>query len=267
MSEIKNNVPKLSEFFGDIIIRFNEFGEKEKIVPVPKGDIKLYTLSELLSSKDRGQQLKVLQTKAEKSFDDIDDISLYIELEYDLIQYLTNIDMDLSKEDFYNSIKKSSPCFVGFIKDLFDHFYKIEDDAIDLSKRIKEIDGKLPKKSNLEIAKNKLEKLKILLKAEKDSGKKKDIIVKMYETQEQINKLENEEMKNKTMENKIIDIDKKESKEVNNAEIESKDIGIEEKQETIEDAIKDLEKAMKSNDKEKINETLEMINKLRDKNK
>ncbi len=206
---------KLSELFKERKISFytdEDSRVKTKIIePLPQGEI----IFNHLNSK----MIESLEKEDSKQTD-----YKYI---YDILDKITNIEKDVSKEDFVEAMLLSpNSAFELFKEQVFAYLVdtmkkfnktsesyakyakELSKEADTMNKKMEETKKLIPQKSD----EDKLKELQKQIENEKDSKKKKELVFQAYELAEKINKKNNIkklEQKKQETENKIAETEQK----------------------------------------------------------
>lgn len=185
------NKLKLSSFLGGHDITY--INGVKQIKSQLTGTVKLLEIYEI--ENGTLEIHKILQeinklTKGSKDF--IDEM---VDIQYDIIKLVTNVDIDITREEFVQGVNNNDSMLLDFVKDVQTHFNRLTNDLIELSKNIKDIQKVLPQKSELEQKKDAFNVIEKAYDEEKDTKVKKQYLLQIAKLTEEIDKLEKEENK------------------------------------------------------------------------
>lgn len=202
-----SNKLKLSSLLGGHSIKY--INGVKQVQSNLDGEVKLLELSDVengsMEVTNILQEINKLNTKGGDFF-----IKM-INIQYNIIQLFTDIDVDIDRDTFYQAVSDNDHMLLDFIKDVQSHFNILKDDIVALSKNIKAMKEILPQKSELEQKKEAFDAIEKAYKEEKDTKIKKQYLLQMARLTEEIDKLELEEKSNIT---KVIDKNTTDVKEI-----------------------------------------------------
>lgn len=205
-----NNKLKLSSFLGGHSIRYVN-GVKEVQNEIINGEVKLLKLSEIKNGTVEINNIIQRIVKIDKN--DKDFINKLIEIQYDVIKLITNVEVNITREEFVQSVNNEDPKMVDFVQDVQSYFNHLKDTILKIVKQLnsdedlkKEV---ISQKSELQIVKEDFEQISKAYNNEKDTKLKHDYFVNMCSLMAKIEKLEKE---SNTEEDKVVDVDFKENK-------------------------------------------------------
>jgi hypothetical protein len=184
-----SNKLKLSSFLGGHSIKY--INGVKQVQGNLDGEIKLLELSDVEDGSSKVtnilQEINKIDTNNKEFF------AKMINIQYNIIKLFTDIDVDIDRDVFYQSVSNNDYMLLDFIKDVQAHFNRLKDDILTLSKNIETMKKILPKKTPLEQKNEALEAISKAYDNEKDTKQKKQYLLQIARLTEEIDKLEKDE--------------------------------------------------------------------------